>query len=134
LRIDKEKKNLLVFGYGLALILSVIAVNLWWEHGLRWTHAVLLSGIVTVILLTAFRRDLLKRFYARWMRVAHVIGAVVTGVILSLVFYAVFVPVGIVLRLLRKDFLDRGFDDRVRSYWLKRKHEDFSLERYTQQF
>ena len=131
---DKEKKNLLVFGYGLALILSVISVNLWRTHGLLWTHAVLLPGIVTLVLLTAFRRDILKHFYARWMQAAHVIGTVVTGVILSLVFCAIFAPVGIVLRLLGKDFLDREFDGNAQSYWLERTLEDFSPKRYTQQF
>ncbi len=131
---DKEKKNLQVFGYGLALILSVISVNLWRGHGLYWPHMILLPGIVTLIVLTAFRRDLLKRFYARWMQVAHAIGTVVTGIILSLVFYFVFTPIGIVLRLLKKDLLDRGLDDRARSYWLERKHEDFIPQRYTQQF
>lgn len=131
---DKEKKNLLVFGYGLALILSVVFVNLWRNHGLQWTHAVLLPGIVTLIFLTAFRRDLLKRFYVRWMQVAHAIGTVITGVILSLVFYAVFAPAGILLRLFGKDFLDRKFDTTAPSYWLERQQENFSLKRYTQQF
>lgn len=131
---DKEKKNLRVFGYGLALILSVVFVNLWRNHGLQWTHAVLLPGIVTLIFLTAFRRDLLNRFYVRWMQVAHVIGTVVTGVVLSVVFYVVFAPAGVILRLLGKDFLERKLDDHAASYWLERKQEDFNPQRYTQQF
>ncbi len=131
---DKEKKNLLVFGYGLALILLGIAVNLWRKSGPSWPHAILLPGIVVLIVLTASRRDLLKRFYTRWMQVAQAIGTVVTGIILSLVFYVVFAPVGIALRLFGKDLLDREFEDKKRSYWLERKHEDFLPQRYTQQF
>lgn len=41
--------------------------------------------------------------------------------LLALVFYLVFAPVGIALRLLRRDPLRRRLDPAAKSYWLERK-------------
>ena len=53
---------------------------------------------------------------------------------LALLFYLVFTPVGIILRIARKDFLDRELEPQARSYWIKRKKAEFDKENYKKQF
>ena len=129
-----EQKNLKVFGYGLAVILGVIAYKVWRGHGWVSLHAVLFAGMFALILVTAARYQALKPLYVRWMNVAHGIGAVVTGIVLTFLFYAVFGVAGLILRLMRKDLLDREWAPAAASYWIPKEQATLEKEHYTRQF
>ena len=62
------------------------------------------------------------------------IGFVVSHVILALVYYLVFTPVGLLMRLFRYDPMKRGFDDSLSSYWVKRDPTAAEPKRYFRQF
>jgi len=68
------------------------------------------------------------------MRGAHFIGSVITGVILSILFYLVFGVTGMILRLLRKDLLDQRIDRAINSYWTSKDQVAFDKNDYTRQF
>jgi len=129
----KEKKNLLVFGYGLAVIITVFVLR----HGMKgeftvfsWMWLALAAGLAVI---TAIDHRLIKPFYTKWMVVAHFIGTIVTTVILSVLFFVLFGITGIVLRILRKDLLDRKLEPGRNSYWIKREGK-FEKESYLKQF
>jgi hypothetical protein len=62
------------------------------------------------------------------------IGFVVSHVILALVYYLVFTPVGILMRIFRYDPMKRGFDDSLSSYWVERDPAAAEPKRYFRQF
>ena len=131
---NREKKQLLVFGYGLSVILAFIFFKLWRVHGLGVIHIALMSAIVVLVFLTSSRLDLLMPFYKQWMRIAHGIGNVVMQAVLAGVFYLLFGSVGIILRLLKKDLLDQKINPGAQSYWIKKDKKIFDKQHYTQQF
>ena len=61
----------------------------------------------------------LNPLYRAWMRLGMLLGRVTTPVILTLVFFVAILPGSIILRFLRKDFMQRKFEDvptyRIRS-------------------
>jgi hypothetical protein len=67
------------------------------------------------------------------MRAAMVLGEVNSRIILGVVFFVVFAPVGFVLRRIR-DPLDRSWRIKRASDWVKRAAEPVSVERYERQF
>lgn len=131
---NKEKKNLIVFGYGLAVILGLISLHVWRDHGWHLAHTILFPCIAALILITTIRYPLLKPLYKQWMKGAHFIGSVITGAILSVLFYVVFGIAGIILRLIKKDLLDKRIDKSVDSYWINREQVAFKRSDYTRQF
>jgi hypothetical protein len=54
--------------------------------------------------------------YRAWMWLADVLGWINTRVILGVVFYAVFTPVGLVMRFLRHDPLRRRYEPLASTY------------------
>jgi hypothetical protein len=68
-----------------------------------------------------------------WMRAAMVLGEVNSRIILGILFFVVFTPVGFVLRRIR-DPLDRSWRVKRASDWVKRAAEPVSVERYERQF
>ncbi len=107
------------------------AVSRWRGHALPprvlWTVGVLLlvPGLVAPGILAPVQRA--------WMAFAAAMGAFNTRVILGLLFYVVFTPVGFVMRLFR-DPMTRSLRDAERSHWVRRKVEPVDRARYEQQF
>ncbi|MCB9747381.1 MAG: hypothetical protein H6755_03135 [Candidatus Omnitrophica bacterium] len=127
--------HLLVFGYGLPVILLCVGTLHCIKHGESGVFtkiAYALAGIV--FLISLFNRQGLEFIYKYWMKVAHFIGDTITAILMMIMFYLVFTPIGIFLRLTGKDLLDRKIDKTIQSYWKLREKTPFDKERCTKQF
>ena len=92
-----------------------------WVAGLSLRYKVLAVATTVVLVELAFRRLAPNsRAYARWTGFFQGIGSVWTAVILSIVYLVSIGPIGIGMRLLGKDPLDRALAPEP-SYW--RAHE-----------
>jgi len=130
----KQQKDLLVFGYGLVIILSFIATRMIFKHGAVIVPGILYAGAVSMLLITIFNQRILKVIYDKWMIGANFIGHIFSSLVLITLFYVVFSPIGLILRLMRKDLLDQKIDLNAQTYWHKRTSEGFNKENYTKQF
>lgn len=132
---EKTKKNILIFGYGLSIILSILATLHWKRHSFDVFSSALYFLSFCFLLVSMFGFKLLEIIYDRWMIVANVIGKIMTIIIMSMLFYLIFTPVGLVLRVLKKDFLDRALKKEEKSYWIKKENLKYSSkESYRKQF
>ena len=61
-----------------------------------------------------------RAFHTAWMRFAVLLGHVNSRVLLTLVYYLLVTPYGVVSRLVRRDPLRRR-GEAVESYWVERK-------------
>ena len=55
-----------------------------------------------------------------WLKLGIVLGAVVSPVVLVLLYCSTFLPIGIFMRIIRKDLLRLKLDKKDKSYWIKR--------------
>ena len=69
-----------------------------------------------------------------WLGAAALLGEVNSRIILSVLFYLVIAPMGLVLRHLVRDPLDRSLADGKASNWIKRARQPVDPARYEQQF
>lgn len=63
--------------------------------------------------------NLLGPVYTTWMKIGHALGWVNTRIILGLLFYAIVLPMGLIMRLLGNDPMSRKLDKSVSSYRIK---------------
>ncbi len=125
-------RDLRKFGMSVGVAFLVLGtVSRWRGHELPprvlWALGALLvtPALVAPAILAPVRRV--------WMAAAEVMGRFNTRVILGLLFYVVFTPVGAVMRLFH-DPLTRSLRDAERSQWIRRTREPVSRTRYEQQF
>ena len=76
----------------------------------------------------------LRYVYIAWMSVAFVIGFVMAHVILTLFYFVVITPIGLVARAAGKDFLSLKLDRQAKSYWLPRETKARPAADYERQF
>ena len=55
-----------------------------------------------------------------WFRFGMLLGAIVAPIVMTLVYLTTFVPIGIVMRMMGKDFLSLRPDPQADSYWIDR--------------
>jgi hypothetical protein len=119
--------------FGLAVILILFSHKAYRSnHVVAW---ILLLAAAAVLLITySTKRDFVIKFYHLWMEGASAIGIVVTGILMALIFYLVFSPVGLFLRLIGKDILNLNKDERLSTYWVDKAERPFEKSNYEKQF
>lgn len=127
------KKQLNVFVFGLNLILLFFAGKSYRAD--NNVVAFLLIGFAFVILIIYLtKKEFVIQFYKIWMRGVSAMGMVTTGILMILIFYLIFTPVGIFLRLIRKDILNLNKDPKLKSYWIDKPYREFNKSDYERQF
>jgi len=77
----------------------------------------------------------LKSIYKVWMKLTIPLGWVMTRAILSILFFLVITPIGLVRRIFGKNPLDLKFNrEDTNSYWIPKRKVDFEKKDYENQF
>ena len=119
---------------GGAVGLAVAALLYFVFH--KGTAAGVVAAIAVVITLTALASPLgAYKTLSRWLDIfAHAVGSVVTWVLMTALFYLVFLPAGLFLR--RKLAVTKGADRRLPTYWIATEERERARtpESYRKQF
>tara|TARA_B100000519_G_C14198880_1_gene416847 strand:- start:729 stop:1142 length:414 start_codon:yes stop_codon:yes gene_type:complete len=130
--IKTGKKELRSFGVTIGIILLLIAGFLFYKEKESFQLFIYIAssfiGIGFIIPI------LLKPIYIIWMTFAIILGWFMTRVILSLLFFVIITPIGIILRLFGKDFLDIKKQAIEESYWNIRTNGHLEKENFEKQF
>jgi hypothetical protein len=114
---------------------ALVLIGLWAWHegngqGMQW-----LAGAAGLILcLGLIAPVVLRPLYLAWMYLARVLGWVNTRLLLGLVFYTLFTVIGLAMRLLGRDPLDRRREPGRDSYFVRRDSPLLPKEHYERQF
>jgi hypothetical protein len=87
-----------------------------------------------LIILEFIAIPVLRPFHKLWMTLALLMGFVMSGVILTILFYLVLTPIGLVARIVGKKFMPLGFDKNASTYWEKRSINTKQKIDYERQF
>jgi Saxitoxin biosynthesis operon protein SxtJ len=120
MNIGTDTKELRNFGLLIGAIFNLI--GLWplvvrGEQPRLWTVVV---GSMLIILGLLIPRWLTP-VHRGWMWVGHVLGWINTRILLSLVFYGLITPIGLVFRMLGKDTMRQAFSDTSATYRVNRQ-------------
>ena len=128
--LDTSNKAIRKFGIVIAVGLGLIGIFISLKtHNLdvpKWLWCI---GLLFLILGFTFS-SVVRPVYMIWMLLAYFIGGIVSRVILTVLFYFVLTPTGLVLRLFGKDVLDKKFEKNRESYWVKKDLSGRTKEQY----
>ena len=78
---------------------------------------------------------LFRQIYKVWIAFSVILGYFVSRILLSIIFFLVVTPVGLIMRLTGKDPMERKWDPAAPTYWqAKEQEQDPTVERYERQF
>ncbi len=130
--IKSGKRELRQFGVTIGIILGLLGLWFLWREK-DWYLYLLVVSIIFLFLGIVLPL-LLKPIHKLWMSLAVLIGWIMTRVIITILFYLIVTPIGLLARLCGKDFLNTKFDKKVNSYWVPRKVVKCDKRKYENQF
>ncbi len=128
--LKKEKRDIRLVFLVFSTLFSLIA----WKNYPSNLSYTLVSVAGLLILMLTFYPLGLRHIYLVWLKIAHFIGWVNTQIILTLLYYLVFTPMGVVMRLFGRDPLQRKLKS-AGTYWESLEFEGLKdRTRYEKQF
>lgn len=113
--IKSGKKEIREFGLTIGTILVILGLVALWR-GKEIAPYFLTVGIFFGVFGLIFPCAL-KPLQKIWMTFSLVVSFFMSRVIISILFFVVLTPIGLIMRLLRKDILDQKQDKSRESYW-----------------
>ena len=130
---DDNTKELKSFSLGGGIFLSIIAGLFLYKGKSELAYGFAsIGGAFLLIRLINFKW--IEPIYKGWMKFAHILGIVNTRIILFLVFILTVVPISLLLRLFRKDILDKNLKKEAVTYWNERPKKEMNIKHYERHF
>ena len=112
-------RELRTFGLVVGGVFAALGVLFWLRH--KPAFSFLLAPGLALMVFGAIWPQVLKHVYLGWMALTFLLGFVVSNILLTLLFFLVITPIGLVARLFRKDFLNLKLDRTATTYWIRRE-------------
>jgi hypothetical protein len=131
-KLKTGERELRKFGWLIGGVLSALAIIMWLRHKSYFPY--FLAPGIALIVFGFLLPKALKYIYIAWMSVAIALGFVVSNVILTIFFFFMITPIGLITRLLGKDFLTLKIDREAPTYWIPRERARKTPAEYERQF
>jgi len=130
--IKREKTELRQFGIMIGIVLGLLGSFFLWRDKGYYPYFLFLSTVF--LFLGMVGPLLLKPVYKSWMILGNLLGWVNTRIIMGILFYLILTPIGLILRLFGKRFLDLRRGNFKPSYWKRRTSKEIRRDDYERQF
>ena len=119
------------FGYFFTSIFALVGCYFFYRNSVAMACVFLvISGIF--FLVTIFKSELLLPLNKLWMGFGLILGMIVSPIVLGIIFFGLFTPIAIFMRLGGRDELRLNLCHKV-SYWITRS-EPIDSKSFKQQF
>jgi hypothetical protein len=130
---DPSDRDLKYFGLLFALFCFVVAVIFAYRFGaMRLAENIFGFGLVVALVFYLF--PITKKWIFRaWMYLTYPIGFTISLIMMVIIYFGLFTPIGFVMRLWGRDSLARRIDKECSTYWTEMRPAD-KLTSYFRQF
>jgi hypothetical protein len=130
--IDSSDSAVKKTGLTVGVVLILISLLLWYLGKTSFMYFSSAGGLFIILALVVV--PVLRPFHKLWMMFATLMGFVMSRVILTLLFFLVLTPVGLIAKIVGKRFMPIKFDKNASSYWEKRSIVSKKQIDYERQF
>ena len=119
------------FGYFFTFIFLIASMYFFFKE-IIIAFYVLGTCSIVFFLVTLFKAKILRPLNKLWMSFGLVLGMIVGPIVMGFIFFIIFTPISIVMRLFGRDELLLKFQTKA-SYWTKRNN-DIQSNSFSKQF
>jgi hypothetical protein len=123
--INIKRKNNITFGILFFILFLIIGLYPLKSGGTTRIWSLVLSSAFLII--TIIRPNLLTFLNRLWIQFGILLGKIISPLVMGLVFFFVVTPIGILIRMLKKDVM--GLKRGAPSYWINRDEKAQSMKK-----
>ena len=122
-----NKKQIRIFLYIWSFIFFLVGIYpLFFNLNIKtWSISLAILFLITSLL----KPELGKYFYIIWVTIGEYLGILISKVIMFILFFFLFTPTSLVLKLLGRDLLNKKIVSNKESYWIHRKIKPQSMKK-----
>jgi hypothetical protein len=120
-----KKKNNITFGILFFILFLIIGLWPLTSSGAIRIWLIILSLIFLII--TIIKPNLFTFLNKLWVKFGIILGKIISPIIMSLIFFFVVTPIGMLVKILRKDVM--GLKRGKSSYWINREDKLQSMKK-----
>lgn len=109
--------------FGLVFTVVAAILTAWCVHNdwmLAWPAA---ASTAVFLVITLVRPALLRAANRYWFRFGNLLHAIISPIVMLLIYLVTFFPIGLAFRAIRRDPLARSIDCEAGSYWIPRDNQ-----------
>ena len=119
------------FGYFFTLVFGLLAVYFYTKELISWSYIMLLASAV-FLFFSITKAEILLPLNKLWMRFGLILSMIVSPIVLGAIFFGLFTPIALVMRLSGRDELRLKFYKKS-SHWILRR-ETIKSDSFKHQF
>ena len=119
------------FGFFFTFVFAVASAYFYNATSASWSYAFGLTSL-SFLIISAVKAEILLPLNKLWMHFGHLLGMIVSTIVLGIIFFGLFTPIAFVMRLSGRDELRLKFLKKP-SHWISR-NEPIKSESFKQQF
>jgi hypothetical protein len=119
------------FGFFFMFVFSAAAGYFYYSANISWAY-VFVAVASTFLLITLIKSDALLPLNKLWMRFGLLLGMIVSPIVLGIIFFGLFTPIAMLMRLSGRDELRLKFTQKA-SHWISRE-DPIKSESFKHQF
>ena len=103
------------FGFVFAIIFVGISFYLITKD--KNIYLLTISISILFFLLAVFKPFLLKKPNILWFHFGKFLNSIISPLVMAIIFLVIVTPIGLIMRILKKDILNKKFDKSKKNYW-----------------
>ena len=115
--------------FGLVFFIVFMIVSLWpliYGDPIRiW----LIIISMVFLILGLMNSKLLTPLNKLWFKFGMILGAIVAPIVMGLIFFLVVTPIGLIMRIMGKDLLNKKYDKKKNTYWIHKYKNMSSMKK-----
>ena len=119
------------FGFFFTFVFAVAAAYFYYSANISWAYVFITTASI-FLLITLLNSEALLPLNKLWMRFGLLLGMIVSPIVLGTIFFGLFTPIAMLMRLSGRDELRLKFT-RKASHWISRG-EPIESESFKHQF
>lgn len=119
------------FGFFFTFMFVITAAYFYYSNNVSWAY-VFIGAASIFLFVTLLKSDALLPLNKLWMRFGLLLGMIVSPIVLGIIFFGLFTPIALLMRLSGRDELRLNFSHKV-SHWITRS-EPIKSESFKHQF
>ena len=109
------------FGITFGCVFFIIFIYFYFKHQINTINFVLIIISIIFFILGFLNSKLLHPFNYIWFKFGIFLSKIISPIILSIIFFLVVSPIGLLMKVLKKDPLNLKFNHKE-SYWIKKNN------------
>lgn len=118
------------FGLFLSAIFALLAIIFFVNHKIFYLFLFL---FILCMSITFLKPTYLNRLKILWYQLGILIGKIINPIVLGFIFFILFVPIALFMKIIRRDHLRINFK-KIDSFWINRENKNLNKTTFYNQY